>query len=120
MILLPVVAMAVAAFTGEWMSAIFFLLSTWFLYSVVSEVPKTPKKRTWIRMPGMLLVRGLISNERARTKMTYEAFQDKMSPFDWRVEATNEEGDGEVYVAIFTGPNARSRAEEYAEWKDHA
>lgn len=36
---------------------------------------------------------------------------------EWRVEAINEDGDGEVYVAIFSGPEAKERAEEYAEFK---
>ncbi|HEV3334112.1 MAG TPA: hypothetical protein VG096_24165 [Bryobacteraceae bacterium] len=49
--------------------------------------------------------------------MHYEAFRDKQNQFDWRVEATNEEGDGEVYVTIFSGPDARERAEEYTTWK---
>ena len=37
---------------------------------------------------------------------------------EWVVEAFNPEGDGEVYVAEFSGPNARERATEYAAWKN--
>jgi hypothetical protein len=37
---------------------------------------------------------------------------------EWRVEAINHEGDGEIYVAIFSGPDAKRRAEGYAAWKD--
>lgn len=49
--------------------------------------------------------------------MDYEVFEDKESPGDWRVEAINMESDGECYVAIFSGPRARERAEEYVKWK---
>lgn len=34
-----------------------------------------------------------------------------------RVEAINYDGDGECYVAEFMGPDAESRAREYAVWK---
>jgi hypothetical protein len=40
-------------------------------------------------------------------------YQDRRS--DWRVEWSGD--DGEVEVAIFSGPNARQRAIEYAEWR---
>ena len=35
----------------------------------------------------------------------------------WGVEAINIEGDGECYLAIFSGPEAKGRAEEYARFK---
>ena len=35
----------------------------------------------------------------------------------WIVEAINFERDGEVYRALFTGPEAEHRAREYADWK---
>ena len=50
--------------------------------------------------------------------MKFEAFADKYHAYDWRVEATNEQSDGEVYAAIFSGPDAQQRAEEYAAWKN--
>jgi hypothetical protein len=37
---------------------------------------------------------------------------------EWVVEAFNPEGDGEVYVAEFSGPDAKARATEYAAWKN--
>ena len=49
--------------------------------------------------------------------MDWEVIEDRQHPGHWRVEAINHEGDGEVYVAIFSGPGARERAEEYAAWK---
>lgn len=36
---------------------------------------------------------------------------------EWVVEAINEEGDGEIYVTAFSGPEARQRADEYVAWK---
>jgi len=52
--------------------------------------------------------------------MFYEVIEDKLQPGDWRVEAINTEGDGEVYIAIFVGPNADARAKDYADWKNAA
>jgi hypothetical protein len=37
---------------------------------------------------------------------------------EWVVEAFNPKDDGEVYVAEFSGPNAKARATEYAAWKN--
>ena len=36
---------------------------------------------------------------------------------EWVVEAINEEGDGEIYVTAFSGPDAKKRADEYVAWK---
>lgn len=52
--------------------------------------------------------------------MKYETVQDRLSRDDWRVEAVDCEDEGKVYVAIFTGPQAKERAEEYASWKSNA
>lgn len=46
--------------------------------------------------------------------MQYEVVQSKNSPGEWRVEAINYDGDGEIYGAIFYGPHAEDRAREYA------
>ncbi len=32
----------------------------------------------------------------------------------------DHDSEGEVYVTIFSGPQARERAEEYAVWKNEA
>ena len=37
---------------------------------------------------------------------------------EWRVEATDERNEGRVLVTIFSGPDARARAVEYAAWKN--
>ncbi len=52
--------------------------------------------------------------------MHYEVIEDKNTPDTWRVEAIGHTSDGEVYVAIFSGPGARDRAMEYGDWKNHA
>jgi hypothetical protein len=50
--------------------------------------------------------------------MEYQAFEDRKHSGDcWRVEAFDN--DGRCFVAIFAGPEAKQRAEEYAHWKKH-
>ena len=46
--------------------------------------------------------------------MKYEVIQDGS---EWRVEAIDYDSDGQVYVAIFSGPGAQARAREYARFK---
>jgi hypothetical protein len=48
--------------------------------------------------------------------LQYETIEDNRHPGDYRVEAIDR--DGEVYIAIFSGPEARDRAREYADWKN--
>jgi hypothetical protein len=52
--------------------------------------------------------------------MLHEVVKDRTMVDTWRVEAINEQGDGEVFVTIFSGPDAEDRAHEYAEWKNGA
>lgn len=47
--------------------------------------------------------------------MEHTAVQDKLNPYDWRVEAFGS--DGECFVTIFSGPDAETRSKEYATWK---
>ena len=51
-------------------------------------------------------------------KLDYEVVQDRNSAEEWRVEAIDYENDGQVYVAIFSGPSAKTRAEEYARFAE--
>jgi hypothetical protein len=44
-----------------------------------------------------------------------EVFERKGQPGVWSVEAIGE--DGEIYQAIFIGPEAKARAVEYAAFK---
>jgi len=50
--------------------------------------------------------------------MEWKCFEDKRNRGDWRVEALDFDDEGKVYVAIFSGPNAEDRAEEYAALKN--
>jgi hypothetical protein len=50
--------------------------------------------------------------------MQFETIEDKLQPGDYRVEAIDRAGDAEVYTAVFIGPDAKMRAEEYAGWKN--
>jgi hypothetical protein len=52
------------------------------------------------------------------TSLHYEMTKDSLNAGDYRVEAIDHERDGEVYVTIFSGPDAEARAEEYARWKN--
>ena len=47
--------------------------------------------------------------------MRWYCFEDKLYAGDWRVEGKDNEE--RVYTAIFSGPDAHERAEEYADWK---
>jgi hypothetical protein len=47
--------------------------------------------------------------------MTWSCFEDQLYAGDWRVEGNDNEG--RVYVAIFSGPDAHERAQQYADWK---
>ncbi len=57
-----------------------------------------------------------MSAEEAKTRPSYELAQSQHTPNEWVVEAVGS--DGEVLVAVFAGPAARSRAAEYADWKN--
>lgn len=52
--------------------------------------------------------------------MLHEVIKDQTTMDTWRVEAINQHGDGEVFVSIFSGPDAEERAHEYADWKNGA
>lgn len=49
--------------------------------------------------------------------MIYEVVKSKNEIDEWRVEAINYAGDGECYLALFSGLQAQERAEQYAAWK---
>jgi hypothetical protein len=45
--------------------------------------------------------------------MQAESIKSEYAPGGWQAEFVNHEGDGEVYVTIFSGPDAEVRAREY-------
>lgn len=52
--------------------------------------------------------------------MKYQAMESKEYPGDWTVGAVADppEGDGDIYLAIFSGPQAMERALEYEKFKN--
>ena len=50
--------------------------------------------------------------------MVFEVTKSRNTVDEWRVEAIDSDEDGEAYVAIFSGPQGRQRAEEYAQFKN--
>lgn len=49
--------------------------------------------------------------------ITQEVFPDREFPNEWHVETIN--GDtGDIFVALFSGPDAEGRAREYAVWQE--
>lgn len=44
-------------------------------------------------------------------QLRWELLEDARQAGDWRVEAIGSEG--ECFVTIFSGPNAKARADEY-------
>lgn len=48
--------------------------------------------------------------------MNWTVAADREFPNDWRVEAI-EEGSGDIFVAVFSGPDAEERAREYCVWQ---
>jgi hypothetical protein len=53
---------------------------------------------------------------RENTQMQIEVFADRQFPNDWHVEAIDTKS-GDIFQAVFAGPEAEQRAREYAEWQ---
>ena len=51
------------------------------------------------------------------TRIEAEVIENATTPRTWTVEALDTDGDGGVDVTVFSGPDARARAIEYANWK---
>jgi hypothetical protein len=45
--------------------------------------------------------------------MQSETIENQIVQGEWQAEVVNHEGDGEVYVTIFSGPDAEERAKEF-------
>lgn len=50
--------------------------------------------------------------------MEYEVVESKAFPGYWHAEAVDHEHDGEIFVVVFSGPDACRLAHEYAAWKN--
>ncbi|MFN3465888.1 MAG: hypothetical protein ACK4X1_17610 [Terricaulis sp.] len=51
------------------------------------------------------------------TGLDVAVVERKDSPGVWSVEAIGNASDGEVYLTLFSGPDAHERAREYAQLK---
>jgi hypothetical protein len=58
------------------------------------------------------------SNRSSSRGYTWRALSSQDFPGDYLVYAVNHDGDGEIYIALFSGPQCRELAEEYARWKN--
>lgn len=52
--------------------------------------------------------------------MKWQIVQSRTFIGEWRVEAIDYDDEGQLYVATFTGPGAKERAEEYSAFKSGA
>lgn len=50
--------------------------------------------------------------------MKYEVKESQERPGAYLAVAVNEENEGQVYQALFSGPESQKRAEEYVRWKN--
>jgi len=65
----------------------------------------------------MRIVYGPLIAKKECRGMRYEVKESRHER-EWTVQAFNPQGEGEVYVAEFSGPDAKARATEYAAWKN--
>jgi hypothetical protein len=49
--------------------------------------------------------------------MQFNVYPHEDNSGDWVVEAIDIDGEGEILTAIFSGKNAKTRAESYANWQ---
>jgi hypothetical protein len=50
--------------------------------------------------------------------MRYEVKPSEDRTGDYIAVAVNEDSNGEIFSALFSGPDSKRRAEEYAAWKN--
>lgn len=53
-----------------------------------------------------------------KSLVEYEVVASQGVPNEYRVEGIDYDREGSVYVTIFSGPDAKQRAEEYALFKN--
>ena len=57
-----------------------------------------------------------LANDNEPRGLEVEVVEVSYEPGTWTVEAVSTGKEGEIYQALFTGPNAKERAEAYAAW----
>ena len=50
--------------------------------------------------------------------MKYEVKESNERSGEFLAVAVNEASNNEIFSALFSGPNAKQRAEEYADWQN--
>ena len=55
---------------------------------------------------------------KVKTTVKYEVAQSRDVRDEYVVEGIDYENDGQIYGALFNGPQAKERAEEYARFKN--
>ncbi len=50
--------------------------------------------------------------------MKHEVFEAEDGSGDYIAEAIALPGEGEIFTAVFSGPDAKNRAQEYAAWQN--
>ncbi len=55
---------------------------------------------------------------KTRTAVEYEVAQSRDVLDEYRVEGIDYDHEGQVYVTLFSGPQAKERAVEYARFKN--
>lgn len=55
-------------------------------------------------------------NDNEPRGLVIAVFERHDDPGVWTVEVIDEGSEGEVYQALFVGPNAERRCREYADW----
>lgn len=48
--------------------------------------------------------------------LKWEVVESRQCPGVWHVEAIDDAGEGEIRMAVFSGPDAEGRARQYAAW----
>lgn len=60
----------------------------------------------------------MTTRDAVATELVHEVKESRHTKGEWVVEMIDHGSEGEVHVAIFSGPQARECAEEYAVWKN--
>ncbi len=55
---------------------------------------------------------------KTQTTVKYEVTKSRSAPNEYVVEGIDYENEGQTYNALFNGPQAKERAEEYARFKN--
>lgn len=63
------------------------------------------------------MLQRVVELRRTEAALDVAVVERRDDPGTWSVEAIDVDGDGSVFLAIFPGPDSKTRAEEYAAFK---